>query len=148
MISLRKITADDAPLLVEWRNADMEFFGDGKTLLTREGHDLWYDTVYLNDPRDHMYMVMRDDLPVGTVAAILGKDGTEISRVLLGEKDLVRSGVMSAALELIVDVYPGPYWLRVKSHNSRAISFYQMHGFGKVISYGGPYDGVLRMSRS
>jgi RimJ/RimL family protein N-acetyltransferase len=143
-VSLRKVTADDAPLLVQWRNADIEFFGDGKTLLTREGHDRWYSTVYLNDPRDHMYVVMCDDFPAGTIAAILGEKGTEISRVLLGEKKLVHTGVMSEALKLLTDIYPGPHWLRVKPYNAPAINFYLKNRF--VLS-GTDHDPLL-MSRS
>ena len=130
MISLRKISGTERSreLLVKWRNADMEFFGDGKTLLTPEGHYHWYRHVYLNDPRDHMYFVMHGNRPVGTIAAIL-KDGTEISRVLLGEKELAHTGVMSEILKLITDIYPAPYWLRVKPHNFRAIGLYLKNGF-------------------
>jgi RimJ/RimL family protein N-acetyltransferase len=146
MISLRKITGTEysSDLLVKWRNADFEFFGDGKTLLTRESHYHWYRYVYVNDPRDHMYFVMQDHSPVGTIAAILGKEGTEISRVLLGDKGRAQQGVMSEALSLLRDIYPGPYWLRVKPGNSSAIRFYQKNGF--ILT--GKTDDALVMSRS
>jgi len=128
MITLRKITASDASLLIRWRNADVRFFGD-QTLLTPERHDRWYYGTYLNDPRDHMYLVLHDDIPVGTIGVKLGDISAEIVRVLLGEKSFACAGVMSTALELITNAYRGPYWLSVKRDNIPAIRLYRKNGF-------------------
>jgi RimJ/RimL family protein N-acetyltransferase len=85
-----------------------------------------------------MYIVMDDAYPAGTMGVILGEE-TEIQRVLLGEKKLARTGVMSEALQMLIEVY-GPdrrYRLRVKPDNIPAIRFYEKNGFSASYKDGG-----------
>lgn len=129
-VSLRKMTEADSPFVIQWRNADAACFGVS-TPLSAEEHYRWYHDTYLNDPRDHMYIVMHDDRPVGTVGARFRYDfGPEVQRVLLGDKKLSRKGVMTGALESMLWIYrTSEWWLKVKSGNIPAIRFYERLGF-------------------
>ena len=122
------MTEADSPYVIDWRNADAACFGDGTPLSARE-HYMWYHETYLNDPRDHMYIVMHDYRPAGTIGIKLGST-PEIQRVLLGDKKLSRTGVMSDALERLRSMYRFPeYKLAVKPDNIPAIRFYERDGF-------------------
>lgn len=141
-VSLRKAIREDARMLVAWRNADRDCFGDTKPL-TLPGHVCWWDGVYEQDPWDHLYVAEADGRPAGTIGLKLG-DRPEIHRVLLGDKTLARRGVMSAALKLLTGSYGLPrYWLLVKPGNQPAIRFYQRNGFTVT----GQENGCLVMQR-
>ena len=127
-VTLRKAAWADGPLLVAWRNADRDLFGDTAPL-TLDGHLSWWSGVYERDPRDHLYIVEAGGAPAGTIGIRLG-GRPEIQRVLLGDKTLARTGVMTAALDLLTESYGLPrYWLRVKTTNDPAIRFYERNGF-------------------
>jgi RimJ/RimL family protein N-acetyltransferase len=127
-VALRKATWADGPLLVAWRNADRDRFGDTAPL-TLDGHLSWWSGVYEQDPWDHLYIIEAGGVPAGTIGIRLG-GRPEIQRVLLGDKTLARTGVMSAALDLLTDGYGLPqYWLRVRTGNAPAIRFYECNDF-------------------
>jgi len=127
-VGLRKATWADGPLLVGWRNADRDLFGD-ITRLTLDGHLSWWSGVYERDPWDHLYIVEAGGTPAGTIGIRLG-GRPEICRVLLGDKTLARTGVMTAALNLLTGRYGLPrYWLRVRTGNTPAVRFYERNGF-------------------
>ena len=131
-VTLRKATWADGPLLVAWRNADRDLFGD-TTPVTLDRHRYWWFQVYEQDPLDHLYIVEAGGAPAGTIGVRVG-DRPEIQRVLLGDKALARTGVMTAALELLLDLLTDAYgrpscWLRVKTTNAPAIRFYERNGF-------------------
>jgi RimJ/RimL family protein N-acetyltransferase len=129
---LRKITAGDAALLVRWRNENAACFA-GQAHVTRPGHDAWFRQVYQADPWDHMYMILHAGRPAGTIGARITGRTAEIQRVLLGDKTLARTGVMSAALEQVMNAYGPRIWeLRVLPGNRAAIAFYGKHGFEKT----------------
>lgn len=142
IVTLRKAVRADAPLLVAWRNADREAFGD-TTPLTEDGHRQWWTRVYERDPQDHLYVVEVNAEPAGTIGLKLGTR-PEIGRVLLGDKSLARCGVMTAALRALTASYGLPrYWLLVKPGNDPAVRFYEKNGFAKA----GQEDGYLVMER-
>lgn len=147
-VTLRKLAPSDAVDVVRWRNENAAAFGDSRPL-TIPRHREWYRKAYLADPRDHMYIVLADGRPAGTIGAYLhaslhGQGTREIQRVLLGDKSLARAGVMTAALRCLTDLYgPGWYWLRVLPGNTAAIAFYERNGFTRA----GLHDGYLRMER-
>ena len=127
-VGLRKATWADGPLLVGWRNADRERFGD-TALLTLAAHRDWWYQVYELDPWDHLYIVEAGGKPAGTIGLKLG-GWPEICRVLLGDKTLARTGVMTAALIELTGGYGlRSYWLRVKAGNEPAVRFYERNGF-------------------
>lgn len=142
MIGLRKAVREDGPLLVAWRNADLKAFGD-TTPLTLLSHAVWWDWTYELDPWDHLYIVETGGKPAGTIGVKLG-GRPEIHRVLLGDKTLARTKVMSTALELLTTGYGFPrYWLLVKPGNEPAIRFYERNGFKAT----GSEDDFLVMER-
>jgi len=127
-VTLRKAAVRDAVLLVAWRNADRDAFGD-TTPLTLAAHLSWWCEVYEQDPRDHLYIAEAGGKPAGTIGLKLGSR-PEIRRVLLGDKTLARTGVMTAALNLLTEQYGLPrYWLRVRTGNTPAVRFYERNGF-------------------
>ena len=129
-VALRKPRPADTWPLIRWRNADAAAFGDQRPL-TLGAHEHWWARVYLADPRDHLYVVTCGGRPAGTIGVRLHEDGgREIQRVLLGDKTLARTGVMTAALDALTGMYgPGRYWLRVKAGNDPAVRFYKRNGF-------------------
>src|SRR5262249_34943101 len=127
-VTLRKAAAGDADLLVEWRNANRDLFGDTAPL-TLERHYRWWFQVYERDLTDHLYIVLAGGSPVGTIGVRLG-ERPELCRVLLGDKTLARTKVMSTALNLLTAGYGlSSCWLRVKADNEPAIRFYGRNGF-------------------
>jgi RimJ/RimL family protein N-acetyltransferase len=141
-VTLRKASPGDADLLVEWRNADRERFGDTAPL-TLEAHYRWWFQVYERDLLDHLYVVEAGGRPAGTIGVRLG-ERPEICRVLLGDKTLARTGVMTIALNLLTLGYGLPScWLRVRAGNEPAVRFYERAGFRRDSEDG----GWLTMSR-
>jgi RimJ/RimL family protein N-acetyltransferase len=139
---LRKAAEADALLLAAWRNQNAAAFPYGPPV-TAASHARWWRDRYVNDPWDHLYVVTEDGRPAGTVG--YRPDTGETGRVLLGDKSLARTGVMSRALALLDAGYgPGPRWLRVLEGNTAAIAFYESNGY----AYAGPAgDGMLVMRR-
>lgn len=127
-VTLRKAAPGDADLLVEWRNADAGRFGDPAPL-TLEAHYRWWFQVYERDLADHLYIVLAGGKPAGTIGIRLGGP-PEICRVLLGDKTLARTRVMSTALNLLTAGYGlTSCRLRVRADNEPAIRFYGRNGF-------------------
>lgn len=138
-MKLRKVREEDAELLVRWRNENASFFSQQEPV-TLESHLAWFRDHYLASSQDHMYIIVADGRDVGTIGIMLPN---EIQRVLLGDKSLARSGVMSEALQALMDIYPSSvYWLRVLSGNSAAIAFYEKNGFG-IDSRQGDYPATM-----
>ena len=128
-VRLRKITEGDAGLLVRWRNENAASFASREPV-TRASHDAWFRKVYQGDPWDHMYMIFAGNRPAGTIGARVSGRVAEIQRVLLGDKALARTGIMSAALEQVMNAYGPRIWeLRVLPGNRAAAGFYEKHGF-------------------
>lgn len=135
-ITLREIEKSDLEMLRLWRNANKEFFFT-QTEITPEKQKDWYKNHYLNNPNDTIYMVSYRGKPVGTLAMIKQGDDYEIGRVMLGEKEYARHGVMGAATEKLLDKYKTSgdtqrVFLEVIKTNIPAIKFYELHGFKKV----------------
>jgi RimJ/RimL family protein N-acetyltransferase len=141
-VSLRKVRLTDFYCIAGWRNANAEFFPEQRKF-TELNQYAWFTDVYAHDPADHYYMVLETtdgDYPVGTIA--FNSKTYEIGRVLLGDKQFERRGIMSEALAQLIEAFPvGRYWLRVKEGNDAAVRFYEKNGFYGVKTV----DGMLRM---
>jgi RimJ/RimL family protein N-acetyltransferase len=127
-VTLRKLAVSDVALILRWRNENAAFFGDGH-LMTPGEHREWFGAC-MADPWDHMYVVLADGRPAGTIGVAVSGGRAEIRRVLLGDKSLARSGVMSAALDAVMNAYGPRIWeLRVLASNVVAAGFYGKNGF-------------------
>jgi RimJ/RimL family protein N-acetyltransferase len=114
--------------MVRWRNENTRYFASQGTV-TVAGHAAWWRR-YQADPWDHMYMILAGGKPAGTIGARIGPGPGEIQRVLLGDKSLRRSGVMTAALDLVMSAYGVRIWkVRVLGGNKAAFRFYETNGF-------------------
>lgn len=130
-MTLRKLESTDTPWVVKWRNDNRHWFGDSSELTT-QGHRHWFHETYMQDPGDHMYMVVnKEGAGVGTIGIKL--PSFEIQRVLLGDRNSAESGLMGTALAELIRLYRSDvYWLRVLRNNDRAIAFYQKHDFQQI----------------
>ncbi len=128
-VRLRKMTVDDAGLVVRWRNNNAPFFPPRLDPLTRNEHLRWFHSVYEYDPADHYYIVCEGYAPVGTIA--FNSRTCEIGRVMLGAKSFERKGVMSEALDQLVKAFHSNhrYSLKVLETNTAAIAFYRRNYF-------------------
>lgn len=144
-ITLREITADDAPRLVAWRNdpGNARWF-PRQPAWTVSGHFDWYHCTYLADPSQNLYIVQRDGVPIGTVGMTI-KDGLgELERMMLGDKALARGGYMRRGMRRLMDAYGlAHYWLRVMPDNERTIAFHKGNGFLPMSEHGGAYENTL-----
>lgn len=132
-MKLRYIEGCDTSRIVEWRNANAEFFPDQEPW-TVESHLRWY-AGYLTDTSDFVHMVCLDDgTPVGTIGITSHGEGNyEIGRVMLGERELATPGIMGQALQAVIRLHEGNhYWLKVIKGNPRAVRFYEKNGFKHV----------------
>lgn len=144
LVSLREITADAAPLIVKWRNdpANARWFPKQEPW-TVSGHCAWYRDVYLTDPSQNLYLVCRNDVPVGTVGMSIRKGSGEVERVMLGDKSLAHGGIMREGLRQLMGAYGlERYWLRVMPDNEIAIRFYEGLGFLHSLIEGNEYANV------
>lgn len=141
-IRLRKVTEHDDRMIVNWRNRNAEFFPPQEPL-SLSSHLVWYFNTYAYDPSDHYFIVTADGASVGTIA--INTSTFEIGRVLLGDKNYARTGVMTEALRLLIEAhYAGYYWLQVLRNNERAIAFYERNGFFATKEL----NGMLKMERT
>jgi RimJ/RimL family protein N-acetyltransferase len=130
-VRLKKVQKNDAGIIVKWRNENKQFFPEQPDF-TVGSQNHWFTNTYMYDPTDHYYIVSADGTPVGTIA--IDSQSGQIGRVLLGNKNFARKGVMSEALDLLTSTHrgPGSAWLRVLKDNTGAIEFYERNGFKPV----------------
>jgi len=128
-VTVRKIRPGDSPLLVKWRNENAKYF-PAQPDWTEVTHGRWYRDVYERDPSQAMFVAELDGRPVGCLAMTIRDGKGELERMILGEKDLARGGVMRAAFRQVMDAYGlEHYWLRVFPWNAVTIGFHQRNGF-------------------
>lgn len=143
-VSLREITADAAPLIVRWRNdpANARWFPRQEPW-TVSGHHAWYRDCYLTDPSQNLYLVLRNEVPVGTVGMTIRDGCGELERMMLGDKGLARGGYMRQGMRQLMGAYGlSHYWLRVMPDNEATIRFHQRNGFTVFSTNGGEYENV------
>jgi RimJ/RimL family protein N-acetyltransferase len=129
MLTLRKITETDAPLLVQWRNENAAYFPP-QAPFTLESHLTWYHDRYMTDPTQNMFMVLHDSRPIGCLAMTIRDGCGELERMILGDKTLARGGHMRTAFRQLMDAYSlDSYWLRIYEWNTVTIAFHKRNGF-------------------
>lgn len=129
MVTLRKITEADAPLLVQWRNENARFFPE-QAPWTAESHLAWFRGKYMADPSDNQFMVLHEGRPIGTIAMTIRNGCGELERMILGDKTMARGGLMRAAFCQLMDAYAlSRYWLRIYPWNQATINFHKRNGF-------------------
>lgn len=147
-VRLRFIEGTDTKRIVEWRNANAEFFPRQKPW-TNESHMKWY-ARYLTDMNAFVYMVMlADKTPVGTIGIqwIPNSRHCEIGQVVLGVRDERTVGVMGEALKQVMyeQADTDLFLLKVLRNNHRARAFYRKHGF-EVYNKDQEFDYMVRMA--
>lgn len=143
-VTLREITAGDAPLIVSWRNdpANARWFPKQEPW-TEEGHKAWYASSYLTDPSQNLYLVLRDETPIGTVGMTIKYGQGELERMMLGDKTLARGGYMRQGMRQLMNAYSlSNYWLRVMPDNEATIRFHERNGFRISSKEGSWYENV------
>lgn len=143
-VSLREIQPWDTFKVVQWRNhPDNARWFPKQPRWTPEGHQAWYRNVYATDPSQNLYIVLRDEVPIGTVGMTI-KDGRgELERMMLGNKALARGGYMRQGMRQLMEAYGlQHYWLRVMPDNKATIAFHVRNGFTVFSDDGGTYENV------
>jgi RimJ/RimL family protein N-acetyltransferase len=141
-VTLRKIQEHDTALLVAWRNTDAEYFPASEPLTT-ESHLRWYHSTYLTDPSQNLYMVLLDGREVGTVGMNISDGAGEMARMVLGDKNVARQGIMRQAIRQLMDAYGMEhYWGRVMPANTAVIAFHKSNGCKVIGVHGGWFTDV------
>lgn len=143
-VTLKEITAIDTLNIVSWRNnpANSRWFPK-QAPWTVEGHLAWYHEKYLTDPSQNLYVVYREDEPIGTVGMTIADGQGELERMMLGNKELARGGFMRQGMRKLMAAYGlKHYWLRVMPDNEATIGFHKRNGFSVFSKNGGTYENV------
>ena len=92
----------------------------------------WFAT-YQKNKNDRIFLVFYDSIPVGCISVIHRKNEIEIGRVMLGEKNYARKGIMGQALEQIVTANKNKkIFIEVLKNNIAGVNFYKKHGFAII----------------
>ncbi|MCL2843972.1 MAG: UDP-4-amino-4,6-dideoxy-N-acetyl-beta-L-altrosamine N-acetyltransferase [Chitinivibrionia bacterium] len=143
MVSLRKITESDTPLILKWRNSDfvMNNFVI-REQFTEQGHKYWLENVIAKG-KAVQYIILCDNIPIGSVY-IRDIDNTHKKGefgIFIGEQDFVGKGLSYlATIEILRIAFEElnlhRIYLRVFPDNIPAIKTYEKAGFVK--------EGILR----
>ena len=158
-VSIRKITEDDTPQVVAWRNApsvvDQFIY---RTPLTEEGHLKWYRERILKG--EVVQFIITDTATNTDVGSVYFRDIDRDNKkceygIFIGDESCRGKGIGSTAAKLALDyafseMGMNRVFLRVFAKNPRAIKSYENAGFkyeGKfredVIIDGTAYDMVF-----
>lgn len=127
-IVLKPLHYNNLELVRKWRNENRNFFIHNE-IISSEGHKRWYNQ-YKTDPTDTIFIIYNNKQPIGTISLSFSDHGVEIGRVILGEKEFSRKGIMGVALELLISkINNKRIFLKVLKTNTIAINFYKKHNF-------------------
>jgi RimJ/RimL family protein N-acetyltransferase len=138
-------TLAECELISGWRNnPDNSRWFPKQDAWTGTSCWAWYNEVYVRDPSQNLYWVLRDLTPIGTVGMTIRNGSGELERMMLGDKNLARGGYMRQGMRQLMSAYGmNHYWLRVMPDNEATIRFHQRNGFTKLTTPGGKYENVL-----
>jgi RimJ/RimL family protein N-acetyltransferase len=131
---LRTASKRDAEILRQWKNDHREFFFY-KQEISKEEQEKWIDSLE-NRENDHMFIIMDDNKPVGSVGTRLYQEFVDIYNVILGDKSYKGKHVMTDAVWATVAfsnlVFVNkPVRVRVLRTNP-AIKWYEKIGFNTI----------------
>lgn len=141
---LRPIEASDLSTILIWNNdAEVEEFLDGESPRTMEACREWFNKSLSNRHAKSYVILTREGLLLGDVELthISWRSGDAELRIRIGEKGQWDKGLGTDAVRAILrhafeDLSLNRVYLRVYSHNKRAIRVYTKCGFRK--------EGLLR----
>lgn len=127
-VVLKRLNLWNLELLRKWRNENRNFFINSE-IITPDGQKRWYN-LYKTNPLDKIFIIYVNKKPVGTISLVDTDTGVEVGRVMLGEKDFSRKGIMGEALELLISKIKNKrIFINVLKTNQTAINFYKKHDF-------------------
>lgn len=120
-------------LIRKWRNDNKKYFLSQKEV-SLWGHLKWFVSwkiEHLLNKDKFIYIIQVDGKPVGMIGIDIDNEwSATIQRVLLADTTLARSGVMSTALEMVIELHKVHlYRLEVLRDNVKAIAFYKKNKF-------------------
>lgn len=154
-IRLLPLQRHHVELIRQWRNENRQFFFD-QTEVSADHQIIWWEKYVGKLAEETFVVCLRDenDRAVGTITTIdhqlLGGDGVEIARVMLGDKSVARLGVMEQAVSIVTNWYDDgmrEVWLKVKTDNHAAIALYEKIWFRKVVEKSTPEYFYMEIKR-
>lgn len=144
MVVLRPLERGDFPAVVRWsKDAELSDLVDGGVPESMEECEEWYRSARSDRYHQIMAIVTRDGKLIGDVELnhITWRNGHAEMRIRIGEKDYWNRGYGTDAVLTLMEyvfqhLHLNRLYLRVYSHNRRAIACYEKCGFKK--------EGLLR----
>jgi RimJ/RimL family protein N-acetyltransferase len=125
--------------VLRWRNdaQTRKWFNSGDHEITREQHINWLRSYQLKDDDYTFIICLPPNRPIGMVSLYrLCRDGlsAEFGRLLIGERDQLRSGFAREATALLLqfskdELGLNEVYLHVKNTNAAAVALYVSLGF-------------------
>jgi len=132
--TLRSVLKTDAEVLRKWKNDHKEFFFH-KQEISKEEQEKWIESLNARKD-DHMFIIMDNETPIGSVGTRLYQEFVDIYNVILGDKSYKGKHVMTHAVWATVAfsnlVFVNkPVRVRVLRSNP-AIKWYEKIGFNTI----------------
>lgn len=128
MLSLRKVTFEDWPLLLEWRN-DEETRNNSHTtaLVAEESHKNWLKHA-LEDSSKQLYIAEEDGIPVGTVRADFDEALNDYLLSWTTSPDARGKGTGKRMVKTLVDLLNTRIRAEIKSGNTASVKIAEFAG--------------------
>lgn len=128
MLSLRKVTFEDWPLLLEWRN-DEETRNNSHTtaLVAEESHKNWLKHA-LGDSGKQLYIAEEDGIPVGTVRADFDEALNDYLLSWTTSPDARGKGTGKRMVKTLVDLLNTRIRAEIKSGNTASVKIAEFAG--------------------
>jgi RimJ/RimL family protein N-acetyltransferase len=128
MLSLRKVTFEDWPLLLEWRN-DEETRNNSHTtaLVAEESHKNWLKHA-LEDSGKQLYIAEEDEIPVGTVRADFDEALNDYLLSWTTSPDARGKGTGKRMVKTLVDLLNTRIRAEIKSGNTASVKIAEFAG--------------------
>jgi RimJ/RimL family protein N-acetyltransferase len=129
-VSLRSIDIDDLELLRQWKN-DHRFSFFYHEIIQPAMQTKWF-SEFCERPQDYMFVVCYENIKIGCMGFRFVHDLIDIYNVILGLKDYGGRGLMSQAMQRMLQFIRSLYMqdIRVKIVKSNpALKWYKKNGF-------------------
>ncbi len=142
MISLRKVTFEDWPLLLEWRNDEATRNNSHTTaLVAEESHKNWLKHA-LEDTGKQLYIAEEDGIPVGTVRADFDEILNDYLLSWTTAPDARGKGTGKRMVKALTDLLNTRIRAEIKSGNTASVKIAEFAG----LTFNKEENGVLYFS--
>lgn len=133
-IAVQTITIDDIENLRLWKNRNRDSFFH-KTVISPEEQKIWFEK-YQQREQDFILMISYAGVNVGCIGFRVLGDVIDLYNVILGDEKFRSKGIMSKALNLLLDHLLLNYRLDITAKvlkTNPAITWYEKNGLKKTL---------------